>query len=368
MEQIVRIADFVIDSFIHIWPYLVITIPLAVAMQLSGAAKYINKAFSHNPLVSIFLATVVGAFSPFCSCGVIPVIASLLIGGVPLAPVMSFWIASPSMDPEIFFLSVASIGWELSIWRLGSTFIISLFAGYITHIAFVKGLLGSKILRKKEISKPKKLWTQWGTALANSFKRAFNSTKEPKKVRLQYIPSDQQSKPFTSSCCISVDEIKVQEQPKEQETNKSCGCTSVCKPKPDPLAKRVAKESWIATTMVVKFMALAFVINALIQFYMPQEYITGLLGGNNSFSVLVATFIGVPVYTSNITALPLISGLLTLGMNKGAALAFLISGPATTLPAMVAVWGIVRRKIFVMYILFALVGALATGLLFNLIY
>jgi uncharacterized protein len=73
------------------------------------------------------------------------------------------------------------------------------------------------------------------------------------------------------------------------------------------------------------------------------------------------------VYTSNMTALPLISGLLTLGMNKGAALAFLISGPTTTLPAMVAVWGIVCKKIFLLYLCFVLVGAVVFGLLFNLI-
>jgi len=116
MEQILKIAGFIIDSFINICPYLLITIPLAVAVQITGAAKYINSAFSQNPIASVLFATVVGAFSPFCSCGVIPVISSLLIGGVPLAPVMSFWIASPSMVPEIFFLSTASIGCELSVW------------------------------------------------------------------------------------------------------------------------------------------------------------------------------------------------------------------------------------------------------------
>lgn len=84
------------------WPYLLVTIPLAVAVNLSGASKYINRAFQARPVVAVLLATLVGAFSPFCSCGVIPVVVALLIGGVPLAPVMSFWIASPSMDPEAF--------------------------------------------------------------------------------------------------------------------------------------------------------------------------------------------------------------------------------------------------------------------------
>jgi len=84
---------------------------------MSGASKHIKRAFDAGPIAAILLATIVGAFSPFCSCGVIPVIAALLIGGVPLPPVMAFWIASPSMDPEIFFLSVGTIGWDLAVCR-----------------------------------------------------------------------------------------------------------------------------------------------------------------------------------------------------------------------------------------------------------
>jgi len=82
-NEIIRISNFIGESFLHIWPYLVVTIPLAVAVQMSGASKYIKRAFGAKPMTAIVLATVVGAFSPFCSCGVIPVIASLLISGVP---------------------------------------------------------------------------------------------------------------------------------------------------------------------------------------------------------------------------------------------------------------------------------------------
>jgi uncharacterized membrane protein YraQ (UPF0718 family) len=85
---------------------------IEIENHLALYSKYIKRAFDAKPITAILLATIVGAFSPFCSCGVIPIIAALLISGVPLAPVMSFWIASPSMDPEIFFLSVGTLGWN----------------------------------------------------------------------------------------------------------------------------------------------------------------------------------------------------------------------------------------------------------------
>ena len=62
-----RIIDFIIKSFIHVWPYLLLSIPLAVGVKMSGASRYIKRAFDGHPATAILLAVAVGAFSPFCS-------------------------------------------------------------------------------------------------------------------------------------------------------------------------------------------------------------------------------------------------------------------------------------------------------------
>ncbi len=138
-----------------------------------------------------------------------------------------------------------------------------------------------------------------------------------------------------------------------------CGCEST----QDTFWQRLFKETLSATAMVVRFMALAFFLEALIILYMPQEWITAALGGHNSMAIATAAILGVPTYTSSLTALPMISGLLTQGMNPAAALAFLIAGPTTTLPAMAAVWPLVVRRVFVLYVLFSLGGAIILGYL-----
>ena len=46
--ELLKIGNFILESFRHIWPYLLVTIPLAVAIQMSGASKYIKRAFSNN--------------------------------------------------------------------------------------------------------------------------------------------------------------------------------------------------------------------------------------------------------------------------------------------------------------------------------
>ena len=62
-----------------------------------------------------------------------------------------------------------------------------------------------------------------------------------------------------------------------------------------------------------------------------------------------------------------LSGLLAQGMNPGAGLAFLIAGPTTTLPAMVAVWGLASRRVFALYVSFSLVGAVVLGYVYSVV-
>ena len=65
-------------------------------------------------------------------------------------------------------------------------------------------------------------------------------------------------------------------------------------------------------------------------------------------------------------AIPLMAGLIDLGMAKGAALAFMVAGGVTSVPAAMAVFALVRRQVFVWYLLISLSGSLAAGFLYQL--
>ena len=137
--------------------------------------------------------------------------------------------------------------------------------------------------------------------------------------------------------------------------------SSDCDARIETFKLRLLKETLGATWMVVKFMALAFLLEGLITLYIPREWISAALGQQNPLAIITAAMLGVPVYTNSLTALPLISGLLTQGMNSAAALAFLVAGPTTTLPAMAAVWPLVSRPVFFLYVTLTLMGAVLAG-------
>jgi uncharacterized membrane protein YraQ (UPF0718 family) len=384
ISQINFIINYIIESFFHIWPYLLITIPIAVAVQMSGMSRYIRKVFSARPILAILLATIVGAFSPLCSCSVIPVIAALLIGGVPLAPVMSFWLASPSMDPEIFFLTVGTLGWELAVMRLGGTLLLSLGGGFIVHFTIRQGWLGDDLLRKNHSTRVKtfsQVIKTWGQAITNRFsvKRIPVRIVQPAVVGSLGGCGDvgndspancQLSMPIESTLPIVSPPTEKIPASECNSTQTGTGDTSCQIPSVDTspsFIKRLGHETWLATKMVIKFMVLAWLIGALVRLYVPELWISNALGVNNAWAIIAASLLGVPVYTSNLAAMPLVGGLLDQGMNPAAALAFLISGPITTLPAMSAVWGLVNRKVFALYIGFALFGAVLLGYLYELI-
>lgn len=361
IEQLLAILHFMGGALLQVWPYLLITIPLAVAVNLSGASRYITRALTARPWLAILLATVVGAFSPFCSCSVIPVVASLLIGGVPLAPVMSFWIASPSMDPETFFLSVAMLGWPLAVWRLAGTLLLSLAAGFLTQLFMSRGWLGEKILRTD--------YEASHAAGAGRWRAGWRRV----RILLGQLPLLPTPAPLMAASTVvpagTVAPLSGSASTSSGDDRTPCGTGegSSCTLSPPRFRDRLLEETWAATTMVARFMALAFFLEALIALYVPQSWITGLLGPQNPLAIVTAAFLGVPLYTSNLAALPMIGGLLEQGMQPAAALAFLIAGPTTTLPAMAAVSGLVQKRVFALYVAFALVGALLLGYAYQMV-
>jgi uncharacterized membrane protein YraQ (UPF0718 family) len=355
LAELTEIIRLFAAAFLHLAPYLLLTIPLAVAIQVSGASRFLEQALSSRPSRAILLATLVGAFSPFCSCGVIPVVASLLLGGVPLAPVMAFWIASPSMDPEIFLLSVGTLGWKLACWRLGGTLFLSLAAGYLTQALVVRGWLETDFLRLRPANAP-------------GFRSRFKSAL--RRVRDLVVPSPLPEAAI--ACCQAATTFSIDSLPQGsafKDSDKPPCHSENCQKSPTPLTsataptlvQRLARETASATWLVARFMALALVLEVLMIRYLSTDWIAGLLGTEQPLAIPLAATIGVPLYTTNLTALAVIGGLVAQGMSGGAALAFLIAGATTTLPAMAAVWGLVRMRVFLLYLSLVFGGAIAVG-------
>ena len=286
-------------------PYLILSIGLAAYAGATGADGLIAKAFTGSPVLMIAFAAALGGLSPFCSCGVIPLIAALLVMGVPLAAVMAFWLASPVIDPSMFALTAGVLGWEFAIAKTMAAIGLGLFGGYVT-LALTRGGAFAEPLRE-------------GVGNGGCGAR---SVRDPKPVAWAFWREDVRR-------------------------------------------ARFVRESLKTSLFLFKWLTLAFILESLMIAFVPPEWVATAVGGDGVGSIAIATVVGVPAYLNGYAALPLVSGLVEQGMAPGAGLAFLVAGGVTSLPAAIAVWALARRPVFALYIALALTGSLASGLLFQ---
>ena len=373
MQQVVQeatqVAGFVVGAAWRILPVFLLAVFLGVMVRALRLESAIRGVFDTRVGLSILLATAVGAFSPFCSCTVVPVVAGLLIAGVPLAPVMSFWIASPTMDPEVFALSVGFLGWPLAVARLLATLLLSLGAGYLTLVLARSDLLRGKVLRRSAVEEYREEEAQETDTSCDV--PARQETRQPALVGAAGTTEashtgDGEGTCGCSGCYDGPNKVR-KTLPKTGRTIDekwwSSALESLRRLSWAKVGRNMAKQSW----KLGRWLLLALVVEAVIVLYVPQEAIAGVLGKENAFAVPLAALVGVPLYLNELGALPIVSGLLEQGMRPGAAIAFLIAGGVTSIPAMVAVWSISRPRIFALYVGIGVFGATLLGFLTDLV-
>jgi uncharacterized membrane protein YraQ (UPF0718 family) len=144
-SHLLNSVRFTANNLWSIAPFLLLSATVAGYLEAAGADRMIGKVFSDRVVLAIVSAAVFGALSPFCSCGVIPLIAALLVAGVPLAAVMAFWVASPIMSPSMFVVTAAGLGVEFAVAKMFSAIAVGLSAGGLTLLLQQMGVFRSPL-------------------------------------------------------------------------------------------------------------------------------------------------------------------------------------------------------------------------------
>ena len=303
-KEVLSNLSFVGKAVWSILPFFLISVGISAWVTVSGFSERIKAIFNRRQMIAIAGAAIVGSTIPICSCGVIPLIAALLASGVPLGPVMAFWISSPLMSPSMFLLTGGVLGMHYAVARLLAAIFIAAGAGYIIYFMSSRGKLNNQL---------------HGLSLA------------------------------AGGCCESDDA-------QNESPNESLS-----------VWRKFSLEALNVSLFLGKWLLIAFVLEAVIVHYLDPSWISSLLGKEQFFSIPLATAVGIPLYTSGVAAIPIVEGLLKSGMGHGAALAFLVAGPVTTIPAMTAVFALVRRQTFAVYLGSGIIGSLLVGYAFQFI-
>jgi len=306
-EQANRSAIFTLEAVLNILPFIVLSVGVAAALKASGTDQLVARAFEGRPVKAIALASIFGALSPFCSCGVIPLVAGLLAAGVPIAPVLAFCIASPIMDPEMFVLTAAGLGLEFAFVKTFAAIVMGLSTGYVTLLIYKSGVLDGSL---KSIAQPS----------CAAAKRS-NKAADAKPVWRFWRQADR--------------------------------------------LRTFWNETGTAGWFLGRWLAFAFVLESLMVAYLPGETVISWLGDGNPLAIPLAVIVGVPAYLNGYAAIPLVGGLIDLGMSPATGMSFMLAGSVTSIPAAIAVWTIAKPRLFSLYLIMAASGALLSGLAYS---
>ena len=302
-----RSLGFVAESLLHVSPYLALAVAVAAGTSASGADKLVAHAFRGRGLGAVAVAALFGALSPFCSCGVIPVIAALLAMGVPLAPVMAFWLASPIMDPEIFVLTAGPLGLGFAVAKTFAAVFMGLLGGGATWLLMRLG--GFREPLRAEIA---------------GCGGGAPKLADPAEVRWRFWREPARRQRFWRQCLATA-------------------------------------------AFLGKWLTLAFALESLMLAYVPAEAVGAVLGGDGPLAVPLAVAVGMPAYLNGYAAIPVVAGLMELGMQPGAAMAFMAAGGVSSIPAAIAVYALVKPPVFLWYLALAVLGALLVGYGYGLV-
>ena len=127
-----------------------------------------------------------------------------------------------------------------------------------------------------------------------------------------------------------------------------------------------AKDQVKATVKkVAPYILIGVGIGAVIHNAIPQTWVEFILGSDNPFSVILATFVGVPMYAEIFGTIPVAESLFAKGAGLGTILSFMMAVTALSVPSMIMLRKAVKPKLLAVFFGIVTGGIILIGYLFN---
>ena len=278
---------------------------LKVFLNPSFVADHLGK----GKFSSVIKAALFGIPIPLCSCGVLPAAASLKKQGANNGATTAFLISTPESGVDSIAITYALLDPIITVARPVSAFVTAVAAGISENL----------LQTQKE--------EDWHRVIDRS------------------CPID--------NCCDG----------------------NECPPQEHAMHHTFTEKLWAGLKFAVDdlwgdlagwFFAgllLAGVISAII----PQELMTRYLGGG-LHSMLIMLLVGIPMYICATASTPVAAALILKGVSPGAALVFLLVGPATNITSLSVLFGLLGKRATVIYLVILSLFAVLSGMMLDIIY
>ncbi len=314
-------------------PWLLLGLVIAALIKAFSDRLAIAKYLSGESTGAIVRAALIGAPLPLCSCGVVPAVLGLKDAGAGRGPSMAFLVATPETGPDSISVSYGMLGPVYAIARPVAAIIG----------AIVTGLVGGRFGGPAAtVTTTDSGGCCSGGEAANPAAGCCNTTPS--------ITGHCNDEPATGSCCGGDTAASETASPGTRER----------------LSNGFAYAFGQVLIDIMPWMVFGLAVAATAVVLIPDGFFDNAWGLVGSY--LLMAVIGIPMYVCATASTPIAAGLLVAGMSPGAALVFLLAGPATNIGTL----GILRKhfgnRLIALYLATVIACALVAGIVLDLLW
>ena len=381
---------------------------IAVFVSQGSVLKYFGA--NAKKWVSYSVAAISGGILAVCSCTILPLFTSIYKRGAGLGPAVAFLYSGPAISILSIILTARILGLEMGVARMIGAVAFSVIIGLAMSFIFRNEEKVKKEQQMNIVPPPEKrpMWqtsmffftlvlilvfANWGAPAANDtgvwsfifmhkwyIVGAFSlllcwSLVKVLKLRAMWVAAGA-AVTGLSVVLANMFVTNAKFVPLVPMIVAIAALSVILLfDKRDEENREWAFASWGFAKQIMPLLAVGVVTagfllgsthdNTAIAGIIPNEWIEWAVGGNSLLSNFFASFTGAFMYFATLTEVPIIQGLLALGMGKGPALALLLAGPSLSLPNMLVIRGVMGTKKTAVYVALVIVMATISGFVFG---
>ncbi len=254
-------------------PLFILAVFIAAALEEFLSTEVIERFVGTDNPISVGIATMVGALVPLCTCGMIPLSASLKRKNAHWIPLLGFLTAGVASSIPALLLTLI-LGVPITLLRLAAALVFGF------SVAYIAGYLIQKTVKDVDVVK----------------------------------------RDIHGLCS-------------EAEICELCEHRISKKLFSVPRWREVLEDFWVTLKDFAPWLVFSIVVAALITVLVPRSFVVAVLGNKAFYSPFIGALIGVPFYLCAGADIPLVSALYGKGASLGTIIAIMSAAPTVNIPA-----------------------------------
>ncbi len=353
------LIDFIRETaavLLNAGPFLLLGFFLAGLLRVFVPARWLAKTIGKNDLRSVTISSLVGIPLPLCSCSVLPTAAALRKSGASKGATVSFLVSTPETGIDSISVTYALMDPIMTVARPLAAMATALAAGAAVNVA---------VRPSEEGQSPEpETGSESGEGPTESSPIHARGQGPGDNAGSETPPHSSCHDDLTGAEETSSEEATAEKIPAPLEVH-------MPRPRARGLRERLLEAARFGYVELLDDIVAWFIVGVLATGFIAAVVPEGALeaGGAGGFTAMLAMLlIGIPLYVCATSSTPVAAALILKGLNPGAALVFLLAGPATNMASLSVLLKLLGKRVVAIYLVAVAVFSLLAGLLVDAVY